>query len=380
LFLNSNNPREELFEELAREGDDPLKFLQRSWATGKIVHRQFVASFLKENAAANLPWLPRAEPLMLDCVNDADLSVRELGMAALEATHNPQLFDAAKAQVHGLDPFVRLLGLGYLRKSDPKKTLPILIRLLDDPDLRVVTEAEAGLMRWSGVDFGVRLHMAIPQGSNGSPDQIGPANAEAIRRGIEQRKQWWQIHQNDYSAIPNSSSSFVNNESAHSARPPAPNFNLRNIDGKSVSLSDFKGKVVLLNFWATWCTACLAEIPELVALQKKLGNQVAIIGIALDGVPDEHDDVPGHDGDGKPDSNRTSLNAARAKVQRFVETHQINYPVLLDPNNSVGGQYNGGELPTTVIIDADGRVRRRFVGERSLGVFEAMIAEAQKRQ
>jgi hypothetical protein len=59
-----------------------------------------------------------------------------------------------------------------------------------------------------------------------------------------------------------------------------------------------------------------------------------------------------------------------------VKARRINYTVLLDPKNAVGGQFNGGELPTTVIIDAEGRVRRRFIGERNLTVFRAMIGEA----
>jgi thiol-disulfide isomerase/thioredoxin len=141
-----------------------------------------------------------------------------------------------------------------------------------------------------------------------------------------------------------------------------------------VKLSEFRGKVVVLNFWATWCTACLAEIPDLVALQRKLGDPVAVLGVALDGVPDEDGESEGDEAkSGKPN---TSVKAVRAKVERAVKARGINYTVLLDPKGSVGGQYNGGELPTTVILDPEGRVRRRFVGERSLEVFEAMVAEA----
>ena len=58
----------------------------------------------------------------------------------------------------------------------------------------------------------------------------------------------------------------------------------------------------------------------------------------------------------------------------------INYPILLDERNEVGGRYNGGELPTTVIVDTQGNVRRRFIGARSLPVFEAMITEARHNQ
>jgi thiol-disulfide isomerase/thioredoxin len=140
----------------------------------------------------------------------------------------------------------------------------------------------------------------------------------------------------------------------------------------------FRGKVVVLNFWATWCTACLAELPDLVALRQKMGSRVVILGVALDGVPDEDGDTPGMDADVGPHKSRPSVNAVRAKVERAVRASRINYPILLDPKNSVGGQYNGGELPTTVILDAEGRVRRRFIGERSLSVFEAMVEEASR--
>jgi thiol-disulfide isomerase/thioredoxin len=159
---------------------------------------------------------------------------------------------------------------------------------------------------------------------------------------------------------------------------PASDFTLRDLNGKSVSLSDFRGKVVLLNFWATWCTACLAEIPDLIALQKKLGDQVAILGVALDGVADEHGDIPGAEADDNSHKNGPSVATIHAKVERAVKLRGINYGILLDSKSSVGSRYNGGELPTTVLFDKDGRVRRRFVGERSIAIFEAMIAEAGK--
>lgn len=69
----------------------------------------------------------------------------------------------------------------------------------------------------------------------------------------------------------------------------------------------------------------------------------------------------------------------REKVVRTAKVRNVNYPVLLDEKNDVGGRYNGGELPTTVIVDAQGYVRQRFVGARNLAVFEAMIAEAATR-
>lgn len=372
LFLNSNSPREELFAELATQSDDPLNFLQRCWATGKIPQRHFVAAFLKDQAVTNSPWLSRAEPLVLACTTDADLAVRELGFAALEAVHAPGMFDAAQAQLSDVDPLARELGLAYLRKCDPKRGVPVLIRLLDDSDLEIVTGAEVGLRHWSGEDYGVRMHLAMPTPEEAQAGQIDPNKTETIHQGIQKRKEWWRAHEKEYPASSNAVAQFTS--STEDLRPPAADFTLRDLNGKSVTLSDFRGKVVLLNFWATWCTACLAEIPALVALQEKLGNQVAILGVALDGVADEHGDEAGE----KSHEDGPSLATIHAKVERAVKLRGINYPVLLDPKSSVGGQYNGGELPTTVIFDKDGRVRRRFIGERSLAIFEAMIAEAGK--
>jgi hypothetical protein len=121
----------------------------------------------------------------------------------------------------------------------------------------------------------------------------------------------------------------------------------------------------------------VAEIPDLVALQQKMGDRIAILGISLDGVTDEHGHDPGAEGE-HDDDHAPSPDKILQKVSRAVKSRGINYPVLLDSENAVGGRFNGGELPTTVILDRDGRVVRRFIGERSLEVFEAMIAEASR--
>src|SRR5512141_1979384 len=75
LLLNSANPQEGFFAELATQSDDPVGFLQRSWATGKVTHRQLVAAFLKDSACTNAAWLDRADSLLLACALDADASV-----------------------------------------------------------------------------------------------------------------------------------------------------------------------------------------------------------------------------------------------------------------------------------------------------------------
>ncbi len=336
-----------------------------------MAHRRLVAAFLQDSAAAPIPWLNRAQPLLLARAVDGDASVRELGLGALESEHSPYLLEAAEAQLGDADPLLRLLGSDYVRRANPKEAVPILVRLLDDPDLRVVVAAESGLARLSGQDFGVRTFQAIPSHENSG--ELDPANAKAIREGVARRKEWWHDYEHEYPPPP--AWPEIHNALVDAPRPPAPDFSLQDLQGRSVRLSSLRGKPVFVNFWASWCTACLAEIPDLVALQKEMGAEVVILGVALDGVPDEEGEISGDD-EGKPSKSRPTLDSLRAKVGRAVQARGINYPIVLDPENQVGSQYNGGELPTTVLFDADGRVCRRFIGERSLVVFKAMMAQA----
>jgi cytochrome c biogenesis protein CcmG/thiol:disulfide interchange protein DsbE len=128
---------------------------------------------------------------------------------------------------------------------------------------------------------------------------------------------------------------------------PAPPFTLADLNGKPVSLSDFRGKVVVLDFWATWCPPCRAEIPDFIDLQKEYGSQgVQIVGIALD----------------EPE-----------KVLAFARQNGMNYPVLLG-SDEVSMKYGGIEgIPTTFIIDRDGKIVNRFEGFRPRQVFETEI-------
>ena len=373
LLLRSESPREELFEELADQLPDPTEFLERCRATGKVPHRRLVAAFLSRKAAENPAWFAGAGQLVLEGAVDADMSVRELALAALQTRADPRLFDCVRAQLTDLDPLVRELGLNCLRRLDARRAVPITMELLDDPDPRIAAGAETALMNWTGQDFGVRTYLAVP--SKAGEPQLDPARLDKIRRGIERRKEWWHLHAKEFPATQVMSSQM---EPGVLPGQMVEDFILPDLEGRPVRLAEFRGKTVLLNFWATWCTACLAEIPDLVALQKKHDGYLVILGVALDGLPDEDGHQPGEEGEGRAHTGRPSRRAALDKVARAVKARGINYPVSLDPEAAVGRRFNGGELPTTVIIDAQGRLRRRFIGERSLKVFEAMIAEAAK--
>ncbi|SRR5579883_566840 len=141
--------------------------------------------------------------------------------------------------------------------------------------------------------------------------------------------------------------------SADQAGPrPAPNFELKDVDGKVHHLSDYKGKVVMLNFWATWCPPCRKEIPEYIELQKQFGDQgVQFLGIALD---DE----------------------GLAKVKPWLTKNPVSYPILL-PDDKVTAAYGDlSSIPVTFVIDRAGIIRASFVGLRQKPVVEEMIKSA----
>lgn len=124
---------------------------------------------------------------------------------------------------------------------------------------------------------------------------------------------------------------------------PAPNFTLEDISGKPLSLSDVKGKVVVVDFWATWCGPCRMSIPELVDLQAKYkAKGLVIVGISVD---DEK--------------------VSKGELVAFKEKMQINYPILR-ANDKVYvdyfGRTRGFSIPTLFVIDREGKVRNRLVG------------------
>jgi cytochrome c-type biogenesis protein len=128
---------------------------------------------------------------------------------------------------------------------------------------------------------------------------------------------------------------------------PAPDVELKTTDGKPLRLSELRGQVVLLNFWATWCVPCRAEIPGLNELQRDLsGRGLRVVGVS------------------------TSDTAER--VREYQKDVRQDYTVALG-DDGIASQYAVGVLPTTFVIDRAGRIRHKIIGEKSRAQFEALI-------
>lgn len=126
-------------------------------------------------------------------------------------------------------------------------------------------------------------------------------------------------------------------------RPPkigekAPDFSVTDSE-RTVSLTQLRGKPVLLNFWATWCPPCIQEMPSLVQLQKQLGDKVVILAVSED--------------------------ADDAAYKQFVRDHNVDLLTVRDPKNTANTLYGTFKFPETYVIDKDGVIRRKFIGPQA---------------
>jgi len=122
------------------------------------------------------------------------------------------------------------------------------------------------------------------------------------------------------------------------SRLDAPGFEIENLRGGNSSLADYKGKVVLLNFWATWCMPCRAEMPGMETIWKKYKDQgLVIAAISVD--------------EGSP-----------KRIETFSKLLDLSFPILLDPESEVSDLYKVSNMPTSFLIDRNGKIISRIVG------------------
>ena len=131
---------------------------------------------------------------------------------------------------------------------------------------------------------------------------------------------------------------------------PAPGFTLRNLQGNLEGLTDHKDKVIILNFWATWCAPCLEEMPAFEKLYRRYRSQrVTVLAVSLD----------------KGDI---------SKVKGFVDTNNLTFPVLIDSDGVAEKLYPSFTIPFTYVIDKEGRVAARVDGAKNWASDETFVA------
>jgi len=122
------------------------------------------------------------------------------------------------------------------------------------------------------------------------------------------------------------------------ARHAAPDFVSENLRGGNTGLADYRGKIVLLNFWATWCMPCRAEMPGMETLWQKYKEQgLVVLAVSVD-------------------------EGSRGRIETFSKLLDLSFPVLLDPESKVSDLYKVSNMPTSFLIDRNGKIISRIVG------------------
>jgi cytochrome c biogenesis protein CcmG, thiol:disulfide interchange protein DsbE len=124
-----------------------------------------------------------------------------------------------------------------------------------------------------------------------------------------------------------------------------PDVGFADLKGKTIALSEFRGKVVLINFWGTWCEPCLEEIPELIRLSHHYKDRgLEVIGLAVDSGGSED-------------------------IRKFMADHGIDYVVLIGDLSVVKSQFHVLGFPTSLLIDRVGKIRKRYFGPQTMEIF-----------
>ncbi|MBD8519656.1 redoxin domain-containing protein [Lysinibacillus sp. FSL R7-0073] len=137
-----------------------------------------------------------------------------------------------------------------------------------------------------------------------------------------------------------------------------PDFTLTSLDGEDITLSDLRGKKVVLNFWATWCPPCKAEMPHMQSFYDKYGQEKNVEIIAVNLTSAERDVTA----DAKVDT-----------VMTFRDSFELTFPILLDPENSAGSDYQIITIPTTYFIDSNGYIQRAIKGPMDVDMLKEYV-------
>ncbi len=272
----------------------------------------------------------QAYPLLQGALEDNCSAVRRRAMEALWRLDRERGLRLLLAGLHDEDVDIRRGAISQIRFANEKRAVPAVVPLLDDPDRTVRFFALGVLRRLTGQPYFTR-----------SSDP--PEKQKAV---IQQWKQWW----NKERARWQEEQKWATASAIHPKRADtAPPFALRTLDGSRLRLSDLRGKMVVVHFFATWCAPCEIEMPELVRLREAyLPEELVMIGVAVNETEGER------------------------VVREWIERFKITYPQALATPDIISAYWVQG-VPITYVIDPEGRIRYRFEGERDFVTLQKVV-------
>ena len=310
-------------------------------------------------------------PLLLQDANDASPGLRYAAIDKLSEYRSQAVAAPLETAFQDSSIMVRMRALESLPDAEPERGFRLLLAALKDEDTQIRADALT--------QIGSRIHAnKLPQPIRAVPallsllDSENPgeviatlfllhqltgkpwyvkSNAAPSQRNAAVRhwKQWAQTHPPEMQVAPD-----LRNVAPRppTRADPAPEFSLPDLNGKTVSLENQKGRVTLLNFWGTWCGPCQGEIPDLIKIDREFrGQNVDVIGIPLN-----------------EDSEKT--------FRAWIKTHHIEYRQAMGTPEMQRVFSDAHELPITVLIDQNGQMRYRWDGPCDYATFQAAVKRA----
>lgn len=168
----------------------------------------------------------------------------------------------------------------------------------------------------------------------------------AVKKNVDEKQATERLN-------PGSDVEFLPTDEGLAKGETAPDFELTTLDGETVRLSDYKGKKIILNLWATWCPPCRAEMPD---MQNYYEEQAEAENVEILAV------------------NLTTEDRGMDKINAFVEEFGLTFPIPMDTEGDVGDVYQAATIPTSYMIDTEGRVQNKIVGPMNEEMMEDFIA------
>jgi peroxiredoxin len=274
---------------------------------------------------------PEAAQILAGLLTDSSSVVRIQVVQSLPFIDKEIALRPLLAALRDDDLWVRQEAARQIQYLHDKRAVPMLIAALRDLDRYVGVQSMSNLRRLTGMTWRAR---------NIDPDA---AYIGVVRRWEE----WWKAARANWKV----DASLVNVAPIHPTRKDrAPDFRVRTVQGDWVSLSDLRGKLVLINFWATWCKHCHAEMKDLEKLKQQYGPQgLEVMGLEIG----ESEEEP---------------------LRKYAAEHAITYPLALTPEPTRKAYGHVFQVPASFLIDREGFIRYHWDGERDGATFSAAVS------